>query len=344
MHSELSSHIYVNREQLLIHILVPVCLLICQSLCVFIFSYRLVTRLGCPNCISSATTIQAAPNHMSVVREITLLPKHEVILPKHGCTFTWIPEVSFSTALALRCISLHEINLAWHSASNHMNRGRSTVAWKMTSPFAFLWRIDQIWPTLERLISPLRTVHNSSRQWSFLSRHSLYTQTNESLSRSLRAFCQVSLLSGVWEVCNFKCFLLNDCYVSVLRLSSCICRFTHSIQWYMNQIWQCKTGSYLSQMLGMEKCQLQKITAHWCWTSLYIAFEALLQHPQFYPTRYLSPWKPQACNLESFSAPYVISSDVFEPHYFLVSPLNGLCLIFLLQIWVLYRFYTYFGD
>jgi hypothetical protein len=99
-HSELSSHIYVNREQLLIHILVPVCLLICQSLCVFIFSYRLVTRLGCPNCISSATTIQAAPNHMSVLREITLLPKHEVILPKHGCTFTWIPEVSFSTALA----------------------------------------------------------------------------------------------------------------------------------------------------------------------------------------------------------------------------------------------------
>jgi hypothetical protein len=29
--------------------------------------------------------------------------------------------------------------------------------------------------------------------------------------------------------------------------------------------------------------------------------------------------------LGSFSAPYVISSDVFEPHYFLVSPLNGLC-------------------
>ena len=235
-HFELSSHIYVNHGQLLIQMLVPVCLLTCQSLCVFIFSYRLVTRLSCPNCANSATTIQAAPNHMSVVREIALLPKHEVILPKHGCTFTWIPEVSFSTALALRCISLHEIKLAWESASKHMNRGMSTVAWRMTSPFALLWRIDQFWPTLERHISPLRTVHNSSRQWSLLSRRSLYTQTNESLSRSLRAFGQSSLWS-VWEVFNFKCFLLDGCYVSVLRLSSCICRFTHSIQWYMNQIW-----------------------------------------------------------------------------------------------------------
>ena len=126
----------------------------------------------------------------------------------------------------------------------------------MTSPFAILWRIDQIWPTLERHISPLRTVHNSSRQWSFLSRHSLYVQTNESFSRSLRAFGQSSFLS-VWEVCNFKCFLLDGCYVSVLRLSSCICRFTHSIQWYMDQIWQCKTGSHLLQILGVEKCQLQ---------------------------------------------------------------------------------------
>jgi hypothetical protein len=87
MHSELSSHIYVNRGQLLIHIVVPVCLLTCQSLCVFIFSYRLVIRLSCPNCISSGTTIQAAPNHMSVVREIILPTKHEVILPKYGCTF-----------------------------------------------------------------------------------------------------------------------------------------------------------------------------------------------------------------------------------------------------------------
>ena len=119
-HFELSSHIYVNRGQLLIHMLVPVCLLIWQSLCVFIFSYRLVIRLSCPNCISSGTTIQAPPNHMSVVRETTLLPKHEVIIPKHGCTFTWISEVSFSTALALRCTSLHEINSAWQSASNHM--------------------------------------------------------------------------------------------------------------------------------------------------------------------------------------------------------------------------------
>jgi hypothetical protein len=150
----------------------------------------------------------------------------------------------------------------------------------------------------------------------------------ESLSRSLHAFGQASLLS-VWEVCNFKCFLLDGCYVSVL--SSCICRFTHSIQWYMNQIWQCKTGSHLSQILGVEKCQLQKTIAHWRWTSIYIAFVTLLQHPQLYLTRYLSPWKPQACNLESFSAPYVNSSDDFEPHYFLVSPLDCLCLIFLLQ-------------
>jgi hypothetical protein len=193
-----------------------------------------------------------------------------------------------------------------------MNRGMSTVAWRMTSPFALLWRIDQFWPTLERHISPLRTVHNSSRQWSLLSRRSLYTQTNESLSRSLRAFGQSSLLS-VWEACNFKCFLLDGCYVSVLRLSSCICRFTHSIQWYMNQIWQSKTGSHLLQILGVEKCQLQKTTTHWRWTSIYIAFETLLQHPQLYLTRYLPPWKPQACNLESFSAPYVISSDDFGP-------------------------------
>jgi hypothetical protein len=143
---------------------------------------------------------------MSVVREIILPTKHEVILPKYGCTFIWIPEVSFSTVLALRCISLHGIKLAQQSASNHMNRGTSTVAWKMTSPFAFLWRIDQIWPTLERHISPLRTVHNSSRQWSFLSRHSLYSQMKESLSRSLRAFGQASLLS-VWEVAtsNVSC-------------------------------------------------------------------------------------------------------------------------------------------
>ena len=148
----------------------------------------------------------------------------------------------------------------------------------------------------------------------------------------LSAFCQASLLSGVWEVCNFKCFLLDGCYISVLRLRSCIFRFTHSIQWYMDQIWQCKTGSHLLQILGVEKCQLQKTTAHWHWTSIYIAFETLLQHPQLYLTRYLSSWKPQACNLESFSAPYVISSDDFEPQYFLVSPLNGLCLIFLLQI------------
>jgi hypothetical protein len=113
--------------------------------------------------------------------------------------------------------------------------------------------------------------------------------------------------------CNFKCFLLYDYYALVLRLSSCICRFTHSIQWYMNEIWQCETGSHLSQILGVEKCQLQKTTAHWSWTPLYIAFETLLQHPQLDLTRYLSPWKPQACNLESFAAPYVINSADFGP-------------------------------
>ena len=160
MHSELSSHIYVNRGQLLNHILVPMCLLICQSLCVIIFSYRLVTRLSCPNCISSATTIQAAPNHMSVVCEITLLLKHEVTLPKHGSTFTWNPEVSFSTTLALRCISLHEINLAWQSASNHMNRGTSTVARRMTSPICEKSiKFDQPWSAIshhsEQYITPL---------------------------------------------------------------------------------------------------------------------------------------------------------------------------------------------
>jgi hypothetical protein len=159
-HSELSSHIYVNHGQLLIHILLPVCLLTCQSFCVFILSYRLVSRLSCPYCISSATTIQAPPNHMSVVREITLLPKHEVILPKHSYTFTWIPEVSFSTALALRCISLHEINLAWQSASNHINRGTSTVAWRMTLPICEeSISFDQLWSAIfhrsELYITPL---------------------------------------------------------------------------------------------------------------------------------------------------------------------------------------------
>ena len=160
----------------------------------------------------------------------------------------------------------------------------------MTSPICEeLMKFDQLWSAIshhsEQYITPL------GNDLSYLSVH--YTH------RSLHVFGQASLLS-VWEVCNFKCFLLDGCYVSVL--SSCIYRFTHSIQWYMNQIWQCKTGSHLSQILGVEKCQLQKTTAHWRWTSIYIAFETLLQHPQLYLTRYLPPWKPQACNLESFSA------------------------------------------
>ena len=61
-----------------------------------------------------------------------------------------------------------------------------------------------------------------------------------------------------------------------------------------------------------------KTTAHWRWTSLYIAFETLLQHPQPYPTRYLSPWKP-SLKLGSFSAPYVIRSDDFGPSLLLGS-------------------------